>query len=91
MEEVKNFLENGESEEMKKVLKKSKNYNKFINCDRCGKKIRDDRLRDHQISRNCKSEHAVYLVDMKANSLFINMLKENGFKIKKSHITLNTG
>ena len=47
MVEVEELLEKNNPQEMAKENKKSKNYNKRINCNRCGKKIRDDRLNNH--------------------------------------------
>ena len=63
MAEVEELLDQNNPEEMAKEDKKSKNYNKRINCNRCGKKIRDDRLNNHQNSKNCKTSHAIYSVD----------------------------
>ena len=76
---------------MAKKQQKSKNYNKHIICDLCGKKIRDDRLQNHQKSKNCKTENVIYSVDQRDNASFKKLLRKNGFKVNKQHISIKAG
>ena len=61
--EQQQILNPVEMKSNKEKVENSKNFDKDINCNRCGKKVRNDRLKEHQKSRNCKTEHSVFTID----------------------------
>jgi len=40
----------------------TKNYHKQIECPRCGRSVRDDRIKDHQQSARCQSQDVVLVM-----------------------------
>jgi hypothetical protein len=64
------------------IIRMVKNYHRQVECDRCSKWVRDDRLRAHQMSRQCKSKKLVWTIDESISKSVENLLKSGGFKVK---------
>ena len=57
----------------------AKNYHKQIECPRCGRSVRDDRLREHQQSARCQSQDVVLVMSAQIHEQIMSLSEQMGF------------
>ena len=61
------------------VIMPSKNYHQQIECPKCGRSVRDDRLKDHQQSARCQSQDVVLVMSPQIHLQIMSVSEQMGF------------